>query len=500
MARRSQSDAWRLQYSPDIDIIAVDENQPFIRFNEVYGLKADEIQLFMSSDDYHTQFGKHLVPRLIEFCQGADAFLHEFVAVTPQELQTEIVPQTIAWVSDRNWNPQELNTPRDYEQVLSTTRFYEVLRNKRLPEDRSVVIPPRRIYINYADGPSILALIKTASSSQAQGYRELFANYITPTPRTHITLRESNWWRGCFIFLANLRYFAVSDKDIKDARTIGGTRRLRRRVDLSFLNPRNLTKEECDEEPKFLGQAFLYEATCSFMSTGTSDSYWTAACLNEDLFEDTPRLEFEEGLEIDGLLGDEFDPLTLKPLMQTTPSPRTYFLVFLTSIVPNIVGHQRGIEDWISASLARHSPNREKDSPYHLSPEEAKEWIKSSLEILRTVLDAISQLRRELERFLEEEVQFGINRIPKGPMFASLKKDGLAISTLKSLHSWPRELQAVEVTMQGYRKDFEELRDQVRDELMFRAVTHRNRSRHSLTPVFSCSMKPKMSLGRNLER
>lgn len=84
-------------------------------------------------------------------------------------------------------------------------------------------------------------------------------------------------------------------------------------------------------------------------------------------------------------------------------------------------------------------------------------------------------------------------------MFASLKKDRLAIITLKSLHSLPPELQAVEVTMQGYRKDFEELRDQVRDELMFRAVTHRNRSRHSLTPVFSCSMKPKMSLGRNLE-
>ncbi|KAH8734715.1 hypothetical protein BGZ61DRAFT_528019 [Ilyonectria robusta] len=451
MARRSQSDAWRLQYSADIDIIAVDENQPFIRFNEVYDLKVDEIQLFMSSDVYHTHFGKHLVPRLREFCQGADAFLHDFVAVTPQELQTEIVPQTIAWVSDRNWNPQELNTPRDYEQVLSTTRF-DYLR---------IVLWS---FLQGEYGPSILALIKTASLSQAQGYRELFANYITPTPRTRITLRESNWWRGCFILLANLRYFAVSQKDIKDARTIGGTRRLRRRVDLSFLNPRNLTKEECDEEPNFLGQAFLYEAACSFMSTGTSDSYWTAACLNEDLFEDTPRLEFEEGLDIDGLLGDEFDPLILEPLMQTTPSPRTYFLVFLTKIVTSIVGHQQVIECWISASLARHSPNREKDSPYHLSPEEAKEWIKISLEVLRTVLDAISQLRRELERFLEEEVQFGTNRIPKGPMFASLKKDRLAIITLKSLHSLPPELQAVEVTMQGYRKDFEELRDQLQYE------------------------------------
>lgn len=171
---------------------------------------------------------------------------------------------------------------------------------------------------------------------------------------TDILYSAKNWWRGCFILLANLRYFAVSQKDIKDARTIGGTRRLRRRVDLSFLNPRNLTKEECDEEPNFLGQAFLYEAACSFMSTGTSDSYWTAACLNEDLFEDTPRLEFEEGLDIDGLLGDEFDPLILEPLMQTTPSPRTYFLVFLTKIVTSIVGHQQVIECWISASLARH--------------------------------------------------------------------------------------------------------------------------------------------------
>lgn len=172
---------------------------------------------------------------------------------------------------------------------------------------------------------------------------------------TDISYSAKNWWSGCFIFLVNLRYFAVSHKDINDARTIGGTRRLRRRLDLSFLNPRNLTKEECDEEPNFLGQAFLYEAACSFMSTGKSDSYWTAACLNEDLFEDTPRLEFEEGLDIDGLLADnEFDPLTLEPFMQPTPSPRTYFLVFLTSIVTSIVGHQQVIECWISASLARH--------------------------------------------------------------------------------------------------------------------------------------------------
>lgn len=130
MAPRSQSDAWLLQYSPNIDIIAVDENQPFIKLCEEHELNVDEIQFFMTPDVYHTPFGKHLVPRLREFCQGADAFLHDFVAVTPQELQTKSAPQTIAWVSDRNWNPQEPNTPRDYEQVLSTTRFYEVLRNK----------------------------------------------------------------------------------------------------------------------------------------------------------------------------------------------------------------------------------------------------------------------------------------------------------------------------------------------------------------------------------
>lgn len=130
MARRSQSDAWLVQYSPNIDIIAVDENRPFIKFKEEYDLPIDDIQLFMSPDDYQTRFGKHLVTRLREFCQGADAFLHDFVAVTPQELQMENVPQTTAWVSDRNWNHQEPNTLRDYEQVLSTTRLYEVLRNK----------------------------------------------------------------------------------------------------------------------------------------------------------------------------------------------------------------------------------------------------------------------------------------------------------------------------------------------------------------------------------
>lgn len=39
-------------------------------------------------------------------------------------------------------------------------------------------------YINHADGPCILSLIKTALPWQAQGYRELLSYYIIiPEPR-----------------------------------------------------------------------------------------------------------------------------------------------------------------------------------------------------------------------------------------------------------------------------------------------------------------------------
>lgn len=46
-------------------------------------------------------------------------------------------------------------------------------------------------YIKNPNGASVVALIKTTPASQIEGFRDLFADYITPTPEPKFILRQS---------------------------------------------------------------------------------------------------------------------------------------------------------------------------------------------------------------------------------------------------------------------------------------------------------------------
>jgi hypothetical protein len=164
--------------------------------------------------------------------------------------------------------------------------------------------------------------------------------------------------------LANLPSFVIGFKDQQDARAFSSSKkRLRRRYSLSFLNPKNINAEDCDEDHDFPRQAFLYKVNYSLMLTGKSDQYWTAVCLDEDSFEDYPRLEPDEELELGGLEKEEEgaedseesqrtngpDPITFTA--QHNKQPRTYFLQAVATAHKRQVENHEEIKDLFETSL-----------------------------------------------------------------------------------------------------------------------------------------------------
>lgn len=155
-------------------------------------------------------------------------------------------------------------------------------------------------------------------------------------------------WGGCFIIHFNIPSFALGNSDREDSRTINGKRKLRRRFDLSYLNPSNATDAKFEEEHGFLGSIFLHEVTCSFMLTGQSETNWSAVCLDEDAFDIDDELDTDG----DGLWPDDnIDPILDSPSLNITPPPRSYSLAFLARYFMALTDRQREIADLYRASL-----------------------------------------------------------------------------------------------------------------------------------------------------
>lgn len=84
------------------------------------------------------------------------------------------------------------------------------------------------------------------------------------------------------------------------------------------------------------------------MVTGQSDNYWTAICLNDEFFEEDPRL-----------LDDEIPPVD--PIIQIPPpsagnfwSPRAYALLALGLQLEKIIEHHRDVHYHLKISLNRY--------------------------------------------------------------------------------------------------------------------------------------------------
>lgn len=172
---------------------------------------------------------------------------------------------------------------------------------------------------------------------------------------SNMILMSKFWWGSkCFIFSFNLPFFAISAQSKQDTRTFSHEKlRLRSCYDLSFLH---LGASETDpyfsEEPDPSDHDIsLLEGVCSVVVTGQSKEYWTAVCLNDDLYDgtDEPRLSPEDDME----QLDEIDPIVLK-MANNPKSPRAYALAALETGLVKVVDCHKDIQDAFRTSLNLH--------------------------------------------------------------------------------------------------------------------------------------------------
>ncbi|KAK7598903.1 hypothetical protein V3481_000513 [Fusarium oxysporum f. sp. vasinfectum] len=372
----------------------------------------------------------------------------------------------IAWVSDANWQPDTheiLGVPQNqYGQVLSNEELCIILRTSRVSQNgQDITIgPARRIYINKPNRRSVLALIRTAPPSQVPGLRELLVNYITESPKPVMSSREIFWWGSiCFVFSFNLPFFAISAQSNQDSRTLSHDKQpLRSCNDLSFLHLKAYEtdpyfSEETDPQDHGIS---LLEGVCSVVVTGQSNRYWTAICLNDDLYDgiDEPRLSPEDNMEqLDGT-----DPIIMK-LAHRPESPRAYALAALATGLVKVVDCHKDIQDALRTSLNVHISSSKHNSSGDISPDQLQEWARKYPEALERVTYCNKRLVERLEHFLSHHLMVSPEGLPQHKLWLNVQAEERATQSLIDITDSLESLQDVHIELSQLGKSFDEVRD-----------------------------------------
>ncbi|KAF5549749.1 arginyl-trna synthetase [Fusarium napiforme] len=165
-----------------------------------------EISTFILPD-VRSQRWKRISSYIESFCEGASFVFDNSVSGDSSNPDFRDLQEPRAWVSDWDSPTEVLPLPeRAYSRVLNYLELYAVLQRKPSTGGaRNRPVSRRRsLYINYPNGTSILALIRTALVHQREGFQELFASYITEKPTPKIGLGESvgkseHYWTAVFL-------------------------------------------------------------------------------------------------------------------------------------------------------------------------------------------------------------------------------------------------------------------------------------------------------------
>ncbi|KAF5686407.1 arginyl-trna synthetase [Fusarium denticulatum] len=165
-----------------------------------------EISTFILPD-VRSQRWKRISSYIESFCEGASFVFDNSVSGDSSNPDFRDLQESRAWVSDWDSSTEVLPLPeRAYGRVLNYLELYTVLQRKPSTGGaRNRPVSHRRsLYINYPNGTSILALIRTALVHQREGFQELFASYITEKPTPKIGLGESvgkseRYWTAVFL-------------------------------------------------------------------------------------------------------------------------------------------------------------------------------------------------------------------------------------------------------------------------------------------------------------
>ncbi|RSL64956.1 hypothetical protein CEP54_004427 [Fusarium duplospermum] len=454
----SEPDEWRRRLAKTDKISPTVENKPFIEFIGGIGIESDDIPSFIQPSRRSARWSRR-VSRIERFCEGGGFVLRDAIVGDPERSEFPGTQEPEAWVSDRNWVEENFVGDRpNYPRILDNKTLHLVLLKKRFPEDSQGddVGPPRRIYIKNPNGASVVAMIRTTPVSQVEGFRHLFAEYITATPGPKFMLRMSPWWGGCFVISFNIPYYGISTQELQDSRTVStGGEPLRNRYDLGFLHLKDHETSD-DERSPFHDHAILHEAVYSLTVTGKSDKYWTAACLDDHFFDEESNLESdEETLELDGKSDPIIHQAVLEAQGDLTKSPRSYAIAALKIALDKIVEHHANILEWFKDSFSLHTSDAQ-----DISTEEVNTWLEKFPKTLSHVTYSTSNLVAKLEYFLKDDVIFGPDGLPRGVLWQSLQYDPNALQSLLEIQYHRSQLRDIAGDLRQLALACEEVRRQ----------------------------------------
>ncbi|EEU48123.1 uncharacterized protein NECHADRAFT_75383 [Fusarium vanettenii 77-13-4] len=421
----SEPDEWRKRLTRTAKISPDIENKALLEVLREGDIEIDDIPCFIQPSRSSARWDRR-VSQIEKFCAGGEFVLQNTIAGDPERSEVTGTQEPEAWVSDRNWVDEALVGPRpNYPRILDNKKLFRVL------------------------------------EKTVEGFRNLFADYVTPTPEPKFRLRESTWWGGCFVISFNIPYYGISTRDLQDCRTISnGGKRLRNRHDLDFLHLHDHEPSE-DERASFHDHAILHEAVYSLTVTGKSDKYWTAACLDDHAFNEESNLESDEETEV--LVGKS-DPIIFqaevkKAEVELTKSPRAYAVAALKIALDKIVEHHGNVQDWFKTSFYLHTSDGEDGSPGNISAKEMDTWLEKFPKTLNYVVHSTSSLVTQLDHFLEKDVILGPDALPQGVLWQSLQHDAIALRSLlgvkqcrDDLCGIEGELKQLEIAYEGVRR------------------------------------------------
>ncbi|KAF5712069.1 hypothetical protein FGLOB1_4732 [Fusarium globosum] len=391
-----ESDEWRKRFGNKVMIIPMDENKAYLEVLHATGLEIDEIAAFMTPYPSSPRWERRVL--VVEgFCEGADFTLRNFVPddATSSRLQDTQEPK--AWVSDRNLiHPRNGQSRRAYGRIVNNVELYEIVQQK--------------------------VALDESPASHVSGFRKLFAGYLDPYPIADLSLSDANWWGAAnFVISFNLPFFAIGTKDNQDSRTLSGNQYLRARYDLDFLYLRGETAATRQQDStSFHERAVLHEAVYSLVITGRSERYWTAICLDDDFFEEEPRLAEEEILEASE------DPIIIQAELKatgTTRSPRAYALASLEKELEKIVEYHGNVQDWFSKGLDRYTNIARGDDSQGVESQQIQHWEKRFPDLLDRVINFNSNIANKVNGFLVGYIMLGQKEILQGPLWQGLQGD-----------------------------------------------------------------------------
>ncbi|CVK83572.1 hypothetical protein FPRO06_00425 [Fusarium proliferatum] len=448
---------WGKRFGHRVRIKVTEEDKPFIEvFRENYeddeDEETDEIVAFMLPFPRLPRWEDRLT-HVSEFCEGAGFIIVNFIPDDPGNSRLKDVQEPRAWIFDCHLNPQ-ISVPSNplHDRLLTNIEFHGALQQERFSKDSEpeIIGNTRRIYISNPNGVSILSLLRRTPASQVDGFRKLFANYLSPSPVPELSLRETDWWTPGFVIECNLPYLAISTQDRSDTRILSKNKNFRARDDIAFLNLKSSTTPRDQQQSSCVpDNAVLHVAVFSLMITGRSEQYSTTVCLDDEFFDQESRLMSDE--EVLSVGGRE-DPITLQPEFKRARSPRAYLLVALDRQLERIVDYHGNVLERLKNSIEIYIAIPEDRSPA------MEEWIKRFPLVLNKLVQFNSSLAKKVSHFLTDDVMVGPDEVPYGPLWQGLQAELGAIKSLRAIKRYCTHLRDINTGLEHLRDAFEDVR------------------------------------------